>query len=157
MQFQDVTLLRWQRTCWLFSVELLRNILNVGVYCIKCMENFSFLCSKTKVQTVCTPQRKSFSAKLFWGSSIRILIPCFKQIEDLKCIISFSFLRFYLFKREREREKEKQTHHWAGSLKQYSIPGHWDHVLSWRQMLNWLSHPSAIKCILSNCLVTGDR
>ena len=54
------------------------------------------------------------------------------------------FLRFYLFIWERERghkqgdrQREKQTPCGAGS------PELWDHDLSWRQTLNWLSHPGA--------------
>ena len=58
--------------------------------------------------------------------------------------MSFFFLRFYLFIRahaqgggtEREADSTEQ-----GSLMRGSIPGPWDHVLSWRQKLNWLSHP----------------
>ena len=36
---------------------------------------------------------------------------------------------------------EKQTPCWAESPTQGSIPGPWDHDLSWRQTLNGLSHP----------------
>ena len=38
-------------------------------------------------------------------------------------------------------QREKQTSCWAGSLTWGSIPGPWDHDLSQRQMLNWLSYP----------------
>ena len=60
----------------------------------------------------------------------------------------------YLFEREteivteiakestREEEREKQTPCSAGSPMQGSISGPWDHDLSWRQMLKWLSHPA---------------
>ena len=44
---------------------------------------------------------------------------------------------------EGQREREKQTPHWAGSLMQGLITGPWDHDLSQRQTLNWLSHPGA--------------
>ena len=36
-------------------------------------------------------------------------------------------------------QREKQTPCWTGSPIQNSIPGPWDHNLSQRQMLNWLS------------------
>ena len=39
-----------------------------------------------------------------------------------------------------EGQREKQTPYWAGSLMKDSIPGPWEHDLSWRQMLDWLSH-----------------
>ena len=43
----------------------------------------------------------------------------------------FFFLRFYLF--TWERECEKQTPHWAGSPRRGSIPGPWDHDMSWNK------------------------
>ena len=46
--------------------------------------------------------------------------------------------------RGRGREKENQAPCSAGSLMQDSIPGPWDHDLSWRQILNRLSHPGAL-------------
>ena len=53
-----------------------------------------------------------------------------------------------LFERQRtwrgEEQREKQTPCWAGSPTQDSIPGPWDHDLSRRQTLNWLSHPDAL-------------
>ena len=39
------------------------------------------------------------------------------------------------------RERDRQASHWSESLTCGSIPGPWDHDLSQRQMLNWLSHP----------------
>ena len=62
----------------------------------------------------------------------------------------FKILLIYLREREstqRERETEEQKHTpcWARSLMWDSIPGPWDHDLSRRQMLNWLSHPSALR------------
>ena len=42
-----------------------------------------------------------------------------------------------------QRGREKQIPYWAGSLMWGSIPGPWDNDLSWRQMLNWLSHSVA--------------
>ena len=63
---------------------------------------------------------------------------------------SCSFKRFYLFERARKREnmsmgreREKQTPCLAGSPMLDSIPGPWDHDLSWRQAPKWLSHPGA--------------
>ena len=44
----------------------------------------------------------------------------------------------------RQREREKQTLRWGGNLIWDSIPGHWDHDLSRRQMLTWLSHPGTL-------------
>ena len=60
----------------------------------------------------------------------------------------------YLLEREPEREhkqwgkskqREKQTPHRIGSPAQ-AHPRPWDQDLSWRQMLNWLSHPRAPVC-----------
>ena len=51
--------------------------------------------------------------------------------------------------RHRQRGKEKQASHRAESLTWGSIPGPWDHDLSQRQMLNWLSYPGVP---LSVCL-----
>ena len=46
--------------------------------------------------------------------------------------------------REGKREREKQTPHWARSPPRGSSQDpDWDHDLSWRQMLNGLSHPGA--------------
>ena len=42
---------------------------------------------------------------------------------------------------EGQRQRKKQTPYWTGCLIQGSVPGPWDHYLSQRQMLNWLSHP----------------
>ena len=42
-----------------------------------------------------------------------------------------------------QREREKRALHGVGILTWGLIPGHWDHDLSWRQTLNWLSHPGA--------------
>ena len=63
------------------------------------------------------------------------------------------FLRFFLiWEREHEWGEEQgetgeQTPHWAGDLMRGSMwdlmPGPQDHDLSWRQTLNWLSHPGA--------------
>ena len=63
----------------------------------------------------------------------------------------FIFKRFYLFdsiSRGSSREREKQVPCWARSLMWGSIPGPWDHDQSWRQMLNWLSHP--VPLLISN-------
>jgi len=47
--------------------------------------------------------------------------------------------------RDREREAEGEAgSQGAGSPMRDSIPGHWDHDLSRRQMLNHLSHPGAL-------------
>ena len=61
----------------------------------------------------------------------------------------FFFKIFYLSEREREstnmgkgqREREKQTPPRSRKPMYGSIPGPWDHDLSWRQTLNQLSHP----------------
>ena len=60
----------------------------------------------------------------------------------------YHFQRFFiLFETENtsggQREREKQTLCWAGSPILGWIPGPRDHDLSYRQMLNWLSHPGA--------------
>ena len=60
----------------------------------------------------------------------------------------FIFLRFHLLEREHkqgewQRQREKQAPCWAGNPMWGLIPGPWDHNLSLRQMLNWLSHPGA--------------
>ena len=41
----------------------------------------------------------------------------------------------------RQRERKKQACCWAGSLMWGSIPGPWDHDLSWSRYFNRLSHP----------------
>ena len=81
--------------------------------------------------------------------------PCLQNIANIFiCKWHFIFfLRFYLFEREREREREqggegqrekvKQIPCRAGSWMRGSIPGTWNHELSWRQMLNQMSHPGA--------------
>ena len=71
--------------------------------------------------------------------------------------LTFFFLRFYLFiwqrgneraqAREGQRKREKQNPCWAGSPMWDSIPGPWDHDLSWR--LTWLSHLGACRMLLS--------
>ena len=48
-----------------------------------------------------------------------------------------------------ERKKEMQTPHWAGSQMWGSVPGCWDHDLSQRQTLNWLSYPGTPNCVIS--------
>lgn len=69
--------------------------------------------------------------------------------------IFFKILLIYLFEKteqnqgEWQREREKQTPHRAGSLTQGSIPGPWDHELSWKQTLHQLNHPGALKAALS--------
>ena len=40
-------------------------------------------------------------------------------------------------------EREKQAPHQTGCPMWGSIPGSWDHDLSWKQMLNTLSHPGS--------------
>ena len=69
------------------------------------------------------------------------------SFEFLQSLILF-FPKIHLFIREREwvkgkrqREREKQTFCWTGSPMWGSIPQPWDHNLSWKQMLDPLSHP----------------
>ena len=78
-----------------------------------------------------------------------------EQSKHLRVILrptSIEKCWFYLFisewvhehnqsERQREEGRKKQTLLWAGSLMWGLIPGPWDHDLSWRQMLNQLSHP----------------
>ena len=66
------------------------------------------------------------------------------QVPLYICFLKFLFI--YLTEStsrqsDRQREREKQAFRWARSLMWDSIPGPWNHDLSWRQMLNWLSHP----------------
>ena len=71
--------------------------------------------------------------------------------------ISF-FKRFYLFIHERHTERERgretgraRSRLHAGSPMWDSIPGLWDHTLSWRQMLNhWATQPSHVKWSFSS-------
>ena len=77
------------------------------------------------------------------------------QRQALNCWATRAALCTYFFiysrKRERtrawigekQREKEQQAPPWAGNLTQDSIPGPRDHDLSWRQLLNGLSHSGA--------------
>ena len=51
-----------------------------------------------------------------------------------------------------EEQREKQIPRWAKSPVQGSIPGPWDHDLTWRQMLNWLSHPGTHKIVILRVL-----
>ena len=46
------------------------------------------------------------------------------------------------------RQREKQAPHRARSHMRDLIPGPWDHDLSWRQMLNWLSYLGALQPII---------
>ena len=75
------------------------------------------------------------------------------------------FLRFCLFiwqsqRTQWQRERGKQASGEEGSPMQGWIPGSWDHDLSRRQMLNWLSHPGTpiilfvgdLYCNEKNCL-----
>ena len=68
----------------------------------------------------------------------------------------------YLFERDSEREyergegqREKQTPYRVGSLMQDSIPGLWDHDLSWSQLLNQMSHPGTPTGTLNSLLISG--
>ena len=66
------------------------------------------------------------------------------------CVFLKDFV--YLFERERlrasmsegQRQREKEAPCSAGSWMQGPTPGPWDHDLSQRQRLNWLSHPSSL-------------
>ena len=65
------------------------------------------------------------------------------------------FLRFYLFIHERHKERGRNIGRGrsrlpAGSPKCHSIPGLWDHILSWRQTLHHLSHLGALLAYLLN-------
>ena len=44
---------------------------------------------------------------------------------------------------EGQKEREKPSPRWTGRPIRGSTPGSWDHDLSWRQTLYWLSHPGA--------------
>ena len=70
------------------------------------------------------------------------------------CVFLLFFKNNFIYLLERKRgaresmcsekgqgQMEKQTPCWAGSLMQGLIPELWDHDLTRRQMLNWLSHP----------------
>ena len=59
---------------------------------------------------------------------------------------------------EGQREREKQTPCWAGKSTRGWIPGPWDHDLSWRQSLNWLSHPGGpIHTLYSILFILKER
>ena len=65
------------------------------------------------------------------------------QNHNLTVFISeilFIYLREYE-QGEGQMEREKQNPHWEGNSTWGSIPESWDHDLTWRQTLNWLSHP----------------
>ena len=83
------------------------------------------------------------------------------------CYIIIYLFILFIHEREREvhmswgegqRERDKQTPHWAGSLKQDSVPGPGDHDLSQRQTLNQLSHPGTPRyhffdgCVVFHCV-----
>jgi len=78
-----------------------------------------------------------------------------QSISFLFFFFSYFFKDFiHLFDREstsrkssKQREREKQDPHWAESLTPSLIPGPWDHDLSWRQILNQLTHPRASQTI----------
>ena len=80
---------------------------------------------------------------------------------NIGLLLAFVF-RFYLFiwkkestsQRERPSERDKLSPHWAGRPMWGPIPGSWHHNPSWRQMLNWLSHPGALlPSLVSVCIV----
>ena len=90
-------------------------------------------------------------------------------VISTKWLLSLKKKRFYLFETEREHEWEegqrerKKTPYWAGSPVwcdesqcRAQCKGPWDHKLSWRQMLNQLSHPSTPKWWLSNFIIPSD-
>ena len=52
---------------------------------------------------------------------------------------------------EEQRERDKQTPCWAGSPIQGSILGPRDHDPSWKQRLNWVSHPGVPSSCLNQC------
>ena len=99
------------------------------------------------------------STCLFYFVYYKPLRPLWKTTnEELDSPLFFKTIYFIflksLFDREstsrgsgRQREKEEQVPHWTGSPMQGSVPGPWDHDLSWRQTLNQLSHPGAPKAI----------
>ena len=93
---------------------------------------------------------------LGWNTLWSLLEPCVlsrtRNYHDNTNSLFFFLKILFISLRERvsthkqgewQREREKQTPRWAGSLMQDSVPGFWDHDLSWRQMLNPLSHPRA--------------
>ena len=69
------------------------------------------------------------------------------EIKHFFTVFKKYFFEFYLFEGEKESlsvgEGQKQAAYWARSLMLCWIPGPWDHNLSWRQLLNLLSHPGA--------------
>ena len=70
----------------------------------------------------------------------------------------FCFWRFYLFIHEREWERSRDTDRGrsrlhAGSPMWDSIPGSWDHSLSWRQMLKrWATQGSPIRTYVKDMI-----
>ena len=80
-------------------------------------------------------------------------VPCHPGRSVVSCILwlfmplCFSFVILFIYLSEsdqentsKEKEREKQAPHWAESPIWDPIPRPWDHDLSRRQMLNWLSH-----------------
>ena len=65
----------------------------------------------------------------------------FNIIYLLTYLLTYLFIIRESTSRGSSRQRDKQALHWAGNPTQDPIPEHWDHALSQRQMLNWLSHP----------------
>ena len=77
----------------------------------------------------------SFTFLMILYNFLWVLVPSFYFYLFLKWFFKKICLR--------ERERKKQSICWAGNWTFGSIPGLWDHDLSWRQMLNQLSHPGS--------------
>ena len=56
---------------------------------------------------------------------------------------------------EQQRAREKKASYWAENLMWDLISGPWDHNLSWRQMLNQLSHPGTWGMNVLNWLLSS--
>ena len=102
---------------------------------------------------------RSSAGSLMWGL---IPDPQYHDLRQRQTLNQLShpgvplfFLRIFIWDWVKERknrwagwtgeQEEKHTPHWAGNLMWDSISGPWDHDLSKRERLNWLSHPGAPK------------
>ena len=129
---------------YLFTWILLKKLTNI----------FTSLCGSqhifTKVFSTDTPNNLFLGTKACGPERWHTFV--------LSVMYSFFKKRFYLFIHERHKERGKDTGRGrsrlhAGSPMWDSIPGLWDHNLSWRQMLNcWATQASQCQVVLLQIL-----
>ena len=66
--------------------------------------------------------------------------------KDFICLFEREFA--WRSKHDWQKEREKQIHRWAGRPIWGSIPGPWNHDLSWRKPLDGLSHQGVPVAVL---------